>query len=359
MKRLPEDARILIIKTHAIGDLLMATPAIRDLRVAYPAAHITLLTGAWSADAVRKNPCIDEILEFEDRILLDARRHLFSVARLLTRIRRKRFDAAVILHPSAFLHAFAMFAGISRRYGLSRRERTCFLTTAVREDLGSKTYYPVNYQRVAALAGAPLGDPIPEIHYDARDEEMAESLLRSAGIGQDEPYLVVAPGGGRNPKEEVAARRWPAERFADLLQGMVRDYPDLRVVITGGPSDAFEAAVVASAVPRSVNVAGATSLRVMFAIVHRARAVVCNDSSLLHIAVACRRPAVIPFGPTGLAQRVPEHAATYCVQSEEPCSPCYIGGKFPGCAIGFRCLREMPVATVRRHLELALAVGDH
>src|SRR5690606_41125943 len=57
--------RILIIKTHAIGDLLMTTPAIRDIRGAHPQAHITLLVGKWSSPAIRWNPHIDERIEVE------------------------------------------------------------------------------------------------------------------------------------------------------------------------------------------------------------------------------------------------------------------------------------------------------
>ena len=68
---IPENARILIIKTHAIGDLLLTTPAIRDLRSAFPSAHITLLVGSWSASVVRGNPALDEIIEVEDSVFLN------------------------------------------------------------------------------------------------------------------------------------------------------------------------------------------------------------------------------------------------------------------------------------------------
>ena len=345
-------ARILVIKTQAIGDLLMTTPAIRDLRAAHPRAHIALMTGAWSAPALRHNPHLDEILAFDDRVLLDKR--WLGTLRLLARIRKRKFDAAVIFHPSPFLHLFALLAGIPRRYGLLRGARNRFLTAGVTEDLERGTYYPVNFQRVAALAGATPGPVDLEVHSGPADEAAAMAVLSAAGIEAGGDFIVIAPGGGRNSKEDVAARRWPPENFAALARRVRERHPALKIVLSGGPGDALETARIAAAVPGCVDLTGKTSLTELYAIVRRSRAVVCNDSSLLHIAVACRKPAVAPFGPTGLLQRLPAWAAPYAVQSGIACSPCYVGGAFPGCGIGFQCMREITVEALLEPLERAL-----
>lgn len=356
MKPLAADARILIIKTHAIGDLLMSTAAIRDLREAYPSAHIALLTGRWSADAVRRNPHLDEILEFEDRKLLDAPRHPFAVAGLLARIRRKRFDAALVFHPLPALHLFARLAGIPVRYGLAREGRSSrFLTASVREDLGPDAYYPVNFQRVAALAGAIPGSPEPEAHFDVEDARDAGALLRAGGIGPETPYILAAPGGGRNSKEDVAAKRWPAESFAEAVREAVRRHPELRVVLTGAPSDREENRVVAAGIPGALDLTGRTRLRQLFALAKGARAVLCNDSALLHIAVASGAPVVVPFGPTLRERFVPPALRHLSIQAPTRCSPCYVGGAFPGCAIGHRCMREIAPADALARLEAILA----
>jgi heptosyltransferase-2 len=354
-------SRILVIKTHAIGDLLMTTPAIRDLRAAYPRAHISLMAGKWSAPALRKNPHLDEIIEFDDRILL--RWRPLGALSLLLDIRRREFDVAIIFHPSPLIHAFAWLAGIPVRYGLTRggesqHERHArFLTQGVPEDLQPNTYYPINFQRVTALAGATPGPAQLEVHPDAGDKAEANRLLAESGIGDGDSFLLVAPGGGRNSKEDVAARRWPAERFAELAQHAIATHPGLKVVVTGAASDAREAGIVSSKVPGSINLTARTTLGQLYVLTRRARAGLCNDSSLLHIAVACRKPVVAPFGPTAAAQRLPEWARRYSIQSGIPCSPCYIGGRFPGCPIRFECLREMTAGTLHAGLERALADG--
>jgi lipopolysaccharide heptosyltransferase II len=353
VRPLPDAARILIIKTQAIGDVLMTTPAIRDLRFAYPRSRITLLVGNWSAGAVRKSPHLNELITFDDRILLE-RRPLATLA-LLARIRARNFDAVFIFHPSPLLHAFAWLAGIPKRYGLVRGSRARFLTAGAPEDLGPDTYYPLNFQRVVALAGVFTGEPSLEVHADIQDRIAVDTLLASAGLGPASPYILMAPGGGRNSKEDVAARRWPAIRFGELARMIRERHPGLTVVLTGGDSDSGETGIVRSIVPESVDLTGKTSLSQLFELASRARVVVCNDSSLLHIAVARGTPAVAPFGPTGARQRLPAWALPYARQSGLACSPCYVGGTFPGCSIGVKCLQEMRSSEMWENLERALA----
>jgi lipopolysaccharide heptosyltransferase II len=348
------NARILIVKTHAIGDVLMATPAIRDVRAAYPHAQITMLIGRWSAAAVRTLPFLDDLIEFDDRDLLKGRP--VASLRLLARVRARRFDAVFVFHPSPLLHAFAWMAGIPIRLGLRQAQARSarFLTASVPEDLEAGTYYPLNFQRVVALAGVPLSQPRLEAFSEADDIEAVAQILRESGVSPEEDYILIAPGGGRNSKEDVAARRWPAEKFGELARTVIETHPRLRIILTGSDRDAQDTATVSSMVPRTVDLTSRTTLPQLFALADRARVVICNDSSLLHIAIARGVPAVVPFGPTGARQRVPAWALPFTLQSGIPCSPCYVGGAFPGCSIGIKCLREMEVEALHEKLVRAL-----
>jgi ADP-heptose:LPS heptosyltransferase len=356
MKASRKPQRILIIKTHAIGDLLMATPAIRDIRAAHPSAHITLMVGSWSAAAVRHNPHINELLEVNDAVFL-GRRNWRAIFSLLFKIRRGRFSKAFVFHPLPVVHLFTRLAGIPVRYGLMNEHGSRHLTSGVREDLGAQTYYPVNFQSVAALDGVAIGPMSLEAFTSPQDERDVQAVLADAGVGPGEDIVLVAPGGGRNSKEDVAARRWPAAKFAALLRDTTARHPSLKVVLTGSHLDSVDTAAVAAAVPGAVDLTARTTLPQLFALADRARAVVCNDSSLLHIAVARGTPAVVPFGPTGAAQRVPAEMLRFVEQSGLPCSPCYVGGRFPGCGIGFACMKEMSVEAIQIRLEAALAAS--
>ncbi len=346
--------RILIIKTHAIGDLLLTTPAIRDIRLAHPHAHIALLVGKWSSPAVRHNPHLDELIEVDDDVLL-GRRKPWMLVGLLWRIRRLRFDKAFIFHPLSLIHLFARLAGIPLRYGLLNDRGSRHLTAGVREDLGPDTYYPVNFLNVAALDGVKTGEPHLEVYTSAEDDEAADRMLRGAGVDPvTDDFILVAPGGGRNSKDDVAAKRWPTEHFIEVLRDLRRTRPGLTVILTGAGSDRAEADVVAAALPHVIDFTGKTSMRALFGLTRRARAVVCNDTALLHIAVACGTPVVAAFGPTLRARFLPPSRRALAVQADIPCSPCYVGGHFPGCAIGYRCMREIAPAVLRAKLESVL-----
>lgn len=346
--------RILIVKTHAIGDLLLTTPAIRDIRRAYPQAHIALLVGKWSAPAVHANPHLDELIEVDDTVFL-GRPNLWLLTKLLLRLRGMRFDKAFVFHPSPLVHLFTRLAGVPVRYGLVSARGGRHLTASVPERLGPDDYYPENFLRVAALDGLSTGAPVPEVHPAPGDDEAADALLRASGVMPDTGYVLVAPGGGRNSKDDVAAKRWPVESFIEVVRTLTRTHPALRVILTGAGSDRAETSAVAAAVPGVIDLTGQTSLRTLFGLTRRTRAVLCNDTALLHIAVACGTPVVAAFGPTLRARFLPPHMRDDAVQATIACSPCYIGGHFPGCGIGHQCMREIGPEVLTAKLEAVLA----
>ena len=350
--QIPAKARILIIKTHAIGDLLLTTPAIRDIRKAYPDAHITLLVGKWAAPVIRKNPHIDEFMEVEDSVFMQ--RPILPVIKLLFALRLRRFEAAFIFHPLPSVHLFSLLAGIPRRYGLMTSGGSPYLTKGISENLEAGFYYPVNFQRVAALAGVPAGSPRIEVHADSADAAAVAELLASEGVGPADILLLVAPGGGRNSKEDVAAKRWPPASFEAVLKELRREYPSLKIALCGSEGDRQETGFLAARIPGLVDLTGRVSLTGLISVAGRSQAILCNDSAILHIGIAAGTPVVAPFGPTMLTRFVPPDVQSNSVQSAIACSPCYIGGRFPGCEIGYQCMREISPALILEKLRSIL-----
>jgi ADP-heptose:LPS heptosyltransferase len=355
MQVLPENPRILVVKFNAIGDLVMTTPAIRDLRVAWPDAHLALLVGSWSAPVMRHNPRLDEIIEFDPDDFL--KRRWGALFRLLRLLRGKRFDAAIILHAPPLLHAFLWLAGVPLRFGMARGGKDRFLTASVPEDLDPQEYYGRKYQEVAALSGSVPGSPDPEIFAAEEDAHFVRATLAEAGIAESDTFLLVGPGGGRNPVTELAGKRWPRENFSELLRRLHADRPALKFVLVGAESDREDTSFLAQAVPGVLDMTGRFTLTQLSCVARASKVVLCNDSAMLHIGVACGTPAVAAFGPTSARQLVPPRALPYVWQSGIECSPCYRVGSglaFPGCPIGFKCLRESGVEPIQRLVERAL-----
>jgi lipopolysaccharide heptosyltransferase II len=335
--------RILCVKTHAIGDALMVTPALRVLRRANPLADIVMLTGHQCAQVLAGNPAVDEILTADEGKLHEGdRRELTDLLRVL---RRGGFSRAYVFQRSHGLHFLLFLARIPHRAGLSYSPWAPFLTRAVAWPSGSRTYAGEMYLRVVGGRGSePAGALSMEV--GERDREAAARTLEEAGVGTSEPLIALAPGGGKNPRDYVPQKRWAPSRFAEVVEALGTE-TGARVVVLGAPEDlpCVMDVVEHSKIPL-VNLCGQTTLRSLAAVVERCRLLITNDSAPLHVAVAMGTPSVTVFGPTdSRALLPPHHAAHRGVQSSAPCSPCYANEPFPGCD-EWTCMDQIAVADV-------------
>lgn len=330
---------ILIIKTHAIGDVLMATPAFRALRESHPQARITLLVGKWSYPVVKHNPHIDEFIVVDENLFFKKR--VLGLLGLLWKIRSRHFDLAVVLHPSRFLHLFAWLGGVSKRIGLQREKTSPFLTGGILENGAHSFYYPQNFLDLAALVGPRHANLQLQAPYGPEEQSGFQALAQSVGLPLDEPYLLVAPGGARNPKETIAARLWPTDYYQRLLTMCKERWPQLRIVLSGGPGDAKLCEELAQACPGVVNLCARTSLGELLVLASAAGTVLCNDSSMLHIALAQGKEVFCFFGPTSAASRIPNLPNAHGLQAQVPCGPCYRYAVFKGCDQNMACMRAI------------------
>lgn len=331
--------KILIIKTHAIGDVLMATPAFRALRDLYPQAHLTLMVGQWSYPVVRYNPHINDFILFEESIFFKKR--FRSLIALVKRIRSQSFDRVVILHPSPVLHFFAWLCGIPNRVGLQRAKKSRFLTLAHWENSEPDFYYPQNFIRLIQQLG-PCSDSVAlEAYFSEVESKAVQVRALQEGLSLQKPILLVAPGGARNPKESVLAKLWPASYYTQFIHLALKRFPHLQVVLTGGPGDQSVCDQIQQSNPQVFNWCAQTSLEELLALVDQASWVLCNDSSMLHMAVARSRPVFCIFGPTNPRNLAPELPHVHVLRSGVSCSPCFQYSIFPGCAHQLQCMYQL------------------
>src|SRR5690606_35025325 len=96
---------------------------------------------------------------------------------------------------------------------------------------------------------------------------------------------------------------------------LLKDRPGLKIVLSGSESDREETGYLAARVPEAVDMTGKMTLPQLFCVARASRAVLCNDSSILHVGIACGVPVVAVFGPTSARQRMPVWALPYAWQS--------------------------------------------
>jgi ADP-heptose:LPS heptosyltransferase len=281
-------------------------------------------------------------LVVDDAVLV--RRRPLALLALVRALRRRRFDAALILHRARSVRLLVRAAGPRRRVGLVRvpGDRT-LLTDPVVDP--PDTLEGERYWRAAErLAGRPL------VHDGTRWTPPAAAAARAAelwtgwGWTAAEPVVALAPGGGVNPRTRFDLKRWPADRFAEVARRLA-GRAGLRVLVLGLADEIEEFRARLGSVPGVESAAG--DLGLAGALLARTAACVANDSGLMHLAVAAGVPTVAVFGPTNPAVWGPGGPGHRVVRHRVPCQPCYKDdGMVPLCPWDHRCMRDLPTEEV-------------
>jgi lipopolysaccharide heptosyltransferase II len=342
--------RILVIDLDNLGDLLLATPAIRALRRRFPEATLDVLVTEYAAPVLRGNPHITEILTCDKRIV---QAPLRQRAALACRLRRRRYDLGLVLEAhwgyAGFAELLLAFAGVPRRIGRDLGKHKDLLTAAVPI---RRQHWIDTYLEVAAAAGAvPDGDEM-DFPVSPADEAACAAWRQEHRVAHFAPILLF-PGGAQH----LISRRWNPEGFAAVGDALASAWGAPAVII-GGAAEADLAAGLAQRMRApALSAAGVLSLGATGALLRRCRLFLTNDSGPLHIAAAVGAPTVAILGPTDPAVFGPRGTPHEIVRVPLPCSPCIRVGDFPDCPITPRelCLRSITPAMVLEAAERLLA----
>jgi heptosyltransferase-2 len=344
-ERQPALSRILIVQTAFLGDTVLTTPLLRELRRAHPGAVLCLLTTETGRAALDGSPHVDRWLVLNKRWDRGGRRSCRGVARELL---HARFDAAVAAHRSVRTGVIVRLSGARLRVGFAGAPGAWAYNRRVHWDPGRHAVH--RYLELARpLGGDPEGaNAQPRLAVDAIAASRVDRLLAEHGIFARDDLLCVAPG------SVWPTKRWRPAGYARVVveargRGLVP-------VLVGSPAERALCRQVASLAPAPV-LAGATSIADLVALLSRARMVVGNDSGAAHVASAFGTPVVSVFGSTvpamgysayGPATRVVEHPGL-------DCRPCGRHGS-RSCPLGhFACMEDLQAQRVLDAIDDLLA----
>jgi lipopolysaccharide heptosyltransferase I len=304
---------ILITKPSSLGDIVLALPALRALRLSFPESKISWLIRPEFAQLIENHPHLDEIITFDRKLLGKAWFHpgaFGALVSLIRKLRRSRFDVVFDFQGLFRTASLAWLSGCKLRFGMAnaRELATFFYTHKVPQNI--ECIHMVDYYlKIIRAAGA--SDYGVEFVFPKNpgDEDSVSGLLASHGIKDN--YAVLIPGSAHQDK------CWPAERFARLADMISLQY-NLSIVATGSASEAgiIEKVKEKANVPLT-SLAGRTSLSELVALLKCARLVVSNDTGPGHIAAALGVPLVLIFGRTNPIRLEP-YRRKYCVMAIEP-----------------------------------------
>lgn len=335
-------ARILVIKFLGLGSVVLATPLLQRLRTRHPAAELTLLTFADKAALAQLYPVIDAA------VAIDASSFAVFVRDTLRFLWRERHRSFTLVCDLEFFSYYSALLAVLVGGGVRRGFRSF---KPLRDALYDLNLPLAQDRHMAATFAAFAGgtEPVTELPRPLMPASEAERIDR---------WLATVPGTPAtrllvniNATELCLQRRWPPDRFAALLRALLADYPDAICLLIGSPAEHAYAAQLAAQFmehTRVVNLAGATGLLQLTALLGAARLLVSNDSGPLHLAAACGLPCVALFGPESPHIYGPVGRGHHVIFLGLPCSPCLniFRGKVSHCRDN-RCLADISVDRVR------------
>jgi heptosyltransferase-2 len=347
--------RLGVFLPNWVGDVVMATPAIRALRN-YVGPHGALvgIMRPYVADVLAGTNWLDAQIHYgkPPSRFRQATRDVYG------ELRRARLDCVVLLTNSFRTAWMAWRSGARERIGYRGDARSWLLTKRLNRPRASAAVAPVptidSYLRLAEAVGCDPEPPRLQLATTAADERAADAVWQRLKLPAGCDVVIFNSGGAYG-----AAKQWPAEYFAELARRLVARHR-LSVLVNCGPAEreiAREIALRANH-PRVVSLASVERLPIGLtkACVRRARLLVTTDSGPRFMAIAFDRPVVTLFGPTNPAATATHYDREASVSMSLDCQPC-MARTCP--LVHHRCMRELSVDRVLAAVTQLLQAGTN
>ena len=312
-----DPSSILISVPNWVGDVVMATAALSAIRRRFPTARITLLQRRYVAPVLADLDIANATIHWPEAHPDPGMPR--STTALIGRVRRERFDLALLM-TNSFRSAFiAYLAGARRRMGYARDGRSFLLTDRLEPRKSGRKFVPVPaldyYNHLARHLGCDDVNDQLVLATSPADESVIDKRLGASSPNR--PLIVLNPGANFG-----SAKCWPPKIRA-LADELVDRY-DARVVASLSPKEREIADRLAAAARRPIEifVDPPLGLGPLKALVRRCRLLITNDTGPRHFAAAFGVPVVTIFGSSDPAWTDTRFPLERIVKLDLDCQPC-------------------------------------
>jgi heptosyltransferase-2 len=345
-----EPERILIVLPTWVGDVVMATPVLQALFGRFPDAEISLLTQRHLFPLLEGSPWAGDCYFWPPRNKSSEARQAQKT--LISDLRSKRFDLAVML-PNSLRSAWLCWrSGAKRRLGFNRDGRGILLTDALPvpnkiaggyEPMPMVDYYA---ELVKAVGCDHPGDQL-RLFTTASCDESVDTRLTQCGVDAQKPLVVISPGANFG-----ASKCWAPERFAAVADQLIEQH-GVAIAMSPGPGEEPLAEAIQDAMqhPSALLSAPCLTLGELKSLIKRSVLLLGNDTGPRHFARAFDVSRVTVFGPTERRWTDTSHGNETIIQIDVPCGPCHK----KVCPLGHHdCMNLVTVEMVKKACDLEL-----
>lgn len=333
--------KIIVRMPNWIGDFVMATPVLADLRKTFPHAHITAMCTTSSCGLLKENPHINDIFSFSKPSSSK------EISLILKKIMQGNYDLGILLTHS-FSSAWWFLRGkVKRRIGYSSHFRRLLLTDAVSFSSNlQEQHLVITYKMVLAPLNIPISNTAPALYLTKEELEKTFLQLQAKGIQKDDFLIGINPGASYG-----SAKCWLPERFAEVTKELLKK-KNTKILYFGSEQASSLVKEICDKISSEnvINLAGLTSIRELCLSISMCRVLLTNDSGPMHIASALQTPLVALFGSTNDAVTGP-YQSGIVIHKHVECSPCYRRV----CPIDFRCMKQIKSEEVLEEIKGLIA----
>jgi heptosyltransferase-3 len=314
--------KIIIIKPRGIGDVVLSTILLDNLKSDFPNASIDYITEPFAKPAV-------ENLLYVNKVLTIPRKEF--IIKTVLKIRKEKYDLIIDAWSNPKTALITFLSGVKYRVGFSYRGRKfAYNFPATSERGGDYNSAEHNLQLLK-----PIGVPVisKEIHFTVPENALKNaSKYVKENLPKDKTIIGILPAGGWESK------KFDKERWVDICKLIKKKYKVVFLILWG-PGDKDEADYIQKSLPDDSIMIPDVNLIDLSAFIKKCDSVIANDSGPMHIAAALGIPVLGIFGPTDPKGHGPYSPNSGYVIKED--LHCIICNKLV-CPYNHECMKELP-----------------
>jgi len=322
--------KILLVRTDRLGDIILSTPVIKNLRLSFPKSHIAFICRPYTRDALEGNPDLDEVIIYDK---YGKQKSFWASIKFALYLRRKKFDLALILHPTNRVHLITFLAGIPERVGWDKKLGK-LLTKRIKHTKQEGKKHELEYT-LDLLRSLDVSIKHSETYFpvSAKAKIRVEQLLKDEGIAEGDKFIVI------HPSASCPSKRWPQESFRKVIKLLRKRLSFKIIIITSESEKEFGEKVVGDS--GVIDLRGSLSIPELGALLKRTALFISNDSGPVHMAASFNTPVISIFGRADLGLSPlrwgPRGRKSFCFHKDVGCTKCLAHS----CVKGFLCLGEI------------------
>ncbi|MCX6162555.1 MAG: glycosyltransferase family 9 protein [Ignavibacteriae bacterium] len=314
--------RILVIKFGGMGDILLSTPVLPNLRNYFKSAHIDYLTLIRNRDILMDNEYIDRVLTYDSSI--------DKSCDLLRHIRGKKYNLVIDLFCNPRTALLTFLSGAKYRVGFNFRNRKYAYN--IKKDGRGAEIHNVEFNLDALrCADIPVVHNHLNLSVNIVHKEFADKLIADTNIGSEILFGIAVTGGWES-------KRYKIPDYIELMKKILSKFDVKFLLIWGNKTEKAQCEEIKSALPGKTVLIPDCSIRYLAALIQKCALVIGNDSGPLHVSVAVRVPVLGIYGPTNPLLQGPYGKRNITVQNTKlECLSCNL----LNCKIGNICMTEL------------------